>query len=136
MADSGCVDRLGNGSRAHATYDFSKIPAGIAIYSISGPIFFGMIDKFSSAFSSVKEDDRIVVLRMFDVPFIDATGLENLRLVIAAMKKRGRTLMFSEATDAVMAKLRRSHMIDAKILGAANKSVIEVIELAGKMLGG
>jgi SulP family sulfate permease len=134
MAGSSHIDRLKK--RKYADYDFSQIPAGIAIYSISGPIFFGMTDKFSSAFASVKDDDRVIILRMFDVPFIDATGLENLRLVIAAMKKRGVAIMFSEATDAVIKKLRRSRMIDHFTISTADKSVVEVMELATKMLNG
>ncbi|MDR3144105.1 MAG: STAS domain-containing protein [Puniceicoccales bacterium] len=132
MAGSSRIDRIKKGKRAD--YDFSQVPDGIAIYSIVGPIFFGMTDKFSSALSSVKNEDRIIILRMFDVPFIDVTGLESLRLTISSLKKRGVQIMLSETTDAVMKKLRRSGAMESHIINAAQKSIIEVIDIASRML--
>jgi SulP family sulfate permease len=85
MAGSSRIDRMSK--KKYLDYDFSQVQPGIAIFSVSGPIFFGMIDKFSDALSSVGKDDRIIILRMFDVPFIDATGLENLHLTISSFKK-------------------------------------------------
>ncbi|MDR1891260.1 MAG: STAS domain-containing protein [Puniceicoccales bacterium] len=132
MAGSSHIDRVNK--RKYLDYDFSQVPTGIAIYSVSGPIFFGMIDKFSCAFSSVGKDDRVIILRMFDVPFIDATGLENLHLIISSFKKRGIFIMLSEANDAVMDKLKRSYMKKNPIIKMADKSIIEILDIANKML--
>ncbi|MDR2629100.1 MAG: STAS domain-containing protein [Puniceicoccales bacterium] len=132
MAGSSHIDRISK--RKYLDYDFSQVPTGIAIYSISGPIFFGMTDKFSDAFSSVGKDDRIIILRMFDVPFIDATGLENLHLTISSFKKRGIFIMLSEANRTVMEKLKRSYMKKNPIIKMADKSIIEILEVASKML--
>ncbi|MDR0741997.1 MAG: STAS domain-containing protein [Puniceicoccales bacterium] len=132
MAGSSRIDRISK--RKYLDYDFSQVPTGIAIYSISGPIFFGMIDKFSDVFSSVGQDDRIIILRMFDVPFIDATGLENLHLIISSFKKRGIFIMLSETNRAVMEKLKRSYMKKSPIIKMADKSIIEILDVASKML--
>jgi SulP family sulfate permease len=132
MAGSSRIDRISK--RKYLDYDFSQVPSGIAIYSISGPIFFGMIDKFSGAFSSIGKDDRIIILRMFDVPFIDATGLENLHLTISSFRKRGIFIMLSEANRAVMEKLKRSYMKKSPIVRMADKSIIEILDFASKML--
>jgi SulP family sulfate permease len=134
MADSSHVDRVKKAKPVE--YDFSQLPDGIAVYSVVGPIFFGMIDKFSKAISSAENDDRVVIMRMFDVPFIDATGLENLRLAFASLKKRGKILLLSEATEAVMAKLRRSRSIDGSALKFADKSIIDVVGEAHRILHG
>jgi SulP family sulfate permease len=56
MAGSSHVDRMGKHQQTDD--DFSQVPSGIAIYSISGPIFFGMIDKFSSAFTSIEKKTK------------------------------------------------------------------------------
>jgi MFS superfamily sulfate permease-like transporter len=132
MAGSSHIDRANAAKRVD--YDFSQLPDGLAVYSVVGPIFFGMIDKFSKAISSTENGDKIVIMRMFDVPFIDATGLENLRLAFTFLRKRGKTLLLSEATNAVMEKLKRSHAIDGTVLQMADKSIVDVIGVASKML--
>jgi SulP family sulfate permease len=134
MAGSSHIERVKN--IKHSDYDFSQLPEGIAVYTIIGPVFFGMIDKLSNAFSSIKSEDRIIILRMFDVPFIDATGLENLKLAISTFKKRGKTILLSEATEAVMEKLKRSHMLNGLVPETANLSIVEVIDIANGMLNG
>ncbi|MDR1595795.1 MAG: STAS domain-containing protein [Puniceicoccales bacterium] len=132
MADSSHIDRVKKTKRVE--YDFSELPEGIAVYSVVGPIFFGMIDKFSKAISSAEGDDKVVIVRMFDVPFIDATGLKSLGLAFASLKKRGKTLMLSEATEAVMVKLKRARVIDGSILRMADKSIVDVVDAATKIL--
>ncbi|MDR1413699.1 MAG: STAS domain-containing protein [Puniceicoccales bacterium] len=132
MAGSSLIERAKGAKRLE--YDFSKLPEGIAVYTIVGPIFFGMTDKFSSALSSIGNDERIIILRMFDVPFIDATGLEILKSAISAFKRQGRAILLSEATGAVMSKLKRSHMGDSLILKTANLSIVEIIDIATEKL--
>lgn len=132
MAGSGHIDRVQK--EKHTEYDFSTLPNGIAIYNVSGPMFFGIIDKFSHAFSSIEENDKIIILRLFDVPFIDATGLERLHLTMATFERFGKKILLSEANDAVMQKLQRSHMMDYTTICTAKKSIIEVIKIADNML--
>jgi SulP family sulfate permease len=133
MADSSHIDRVKTGKPVD--YDFSQVPEGVAIYAVAGPIFFGMIDKFSKAFSSVKNEDRIVIIRMFDVPFIDATGLQNLGTLNTAFKKRGTLIMLSEANEAVMEKIRKARIMDSTVINSANRPLAEVIDIASKVLG-
>jgi SulP family sulfate permease len=134
MAGSSSIGRQNTGKARHCDYDFSNVPSGIAVYFVSGPIFFGMTDKFSAAFTSIESSDRVVILRMFDVPFIDATGLENLRLISESLKRRGIVIMLSEVTDPVMHKLKRSRMLDSSTVANAGKSIGEVVEAATKFL--
>ncbi|MDR1433392.1 MAG: STAS domain-containing protein [Puniceicoccales bacterium] len=134
MAGSSHVDRVKSMKRTD--YDFSQLPEGIAVYTIVGPIFFGMMDKFSSALSSTENTDRVIILRMFDVPFIDATGLENLKLSFDSLKKRGKAIMLSETMAPVMAKLKRFRVLDGATLKMAGKSIVEVIDAANRMLHG
>jgi SulP family sulfate permease len=132
MAGSSHIDRLKKGK--YADYDFSQLPEGIAIYSIAGPIFFGMMDKFSSAFSSVERSDRIIILRLYDVPFIDTTGLENLKLMIRTCLKHGIDVLLSEANGTVARKLKRARVVENSVLKNAEKSIVDVIDVANKML--
>jgi SulP family sulfate permease len=102
------IDRVNKGK--YLDSDFSQVPAGIAIYSISSPLFFEMIDQWSCAVSSVGKDDRVIILPMFDVRLIDATGRENLHLIISPSTRPGIFIMLSEANKQVIDKLKGSDM--------------------------
>ena len=132
MAGAGHIDRVQK--EKSPEYDFSTLPNGIAIYNVSGPMFFGIIDKFSHAFSSIEENDKIIILRLFDVPFIDATGLERLHITMTTFERFGKKILLSEANAAVMQKLQRSHMMDYATICTAKKSIVEVIKIADSML--
>ena len=51
------------------------LPKGVFVYSISGPFFFGMVDRFQRMFMRRNPDIKVYILYMRDVPAIDATGI-------------------------------------------------------------
>ena len=55
-----------------------KVPAGVEVFEVSGPFFFGAADKFKNAIGVVKEKPRILILRMRHVLSLDATALQAL----------------------------------------------------------
>jgi SulP family sulfate permease len=65
-----------------------RLPAGMIIYDISGPLFFGAAQKAMAALGII-EGARTVVLRMEAVPAMDATGLVALESALAELHKRG-----------------------------------------------
>ncbi len=52
------------------------VPEGVHVYDISGPLFFGAAGKFQAAIEG--EHCRVIVLRMRNVPVMDATGVNAL----------------------------------------------------------
>ena len=51
------------------------VPPCIEVYEINGPFFFGIADKFKSTLNVVaKRKPSAIILRMRNVPIIDATG--------------------------------------------------------------
>lgn len=55
-----------------------KISPKIDIYEINGPFFFGAADKFIKVIKSIKKPPRVLILKMTNVPVIDATGYSAL----------------------------------------------------------
>ena len=55
-----------------------KLPAGVALYEIAGPLFFGAAKSAMDALDHIGEKARVVVLDLGRVPTIDATGLVAL----------------------------------------------------------
>jgi SulP family sulfate permease len=61
------------------------IPPGVVIYDISGALFFGAAQKAMGALRAIGSDAHAVVLRMDEVPAMDATGLVALESAITEL---------------------------------------------------
>lgn len=59
-----------------------KVPAGVEVYEINGPLFFGAAQNFKQAIQDIHKKSPILIIRMRFVPIIDATGLHNLKELI------------------------------------------------------
>lgn len=70
-------------------------PAHIQVYEINGPFFFGAADKFLDVLMMTNHTTKIIVLRMRNVPSIDATALHALRRFIEVCNKRKIELVIS-----------------------------------------
>lgn len=64
------------------------MPAGVLVYAIGGPLFFGAAQKAMGALRSVGEHVRVVVLDLSGVPAMDATGLVSLESTVARLASR------------------------------------------------
>ena len=74
MAETSTVRPIGS---EHPVYN-QPVPAGVLLYDIGGPLFFGAAAKAMSTVRGVSPGVRVVILDLFDVPSIDATGLASL----------------------------------------------------------
>lgn len=70
------------------------IPAGAVVYEIAGPLFFGAAQKAMEALDIIASDTRAVILRMHQVPAMDATGLVALESALQKLKGRGCLAIF------------------------------------------
>ncbi len=67
-----------------------ELPAGMLVFDIAGPLFFGAAHKATSAlFQLDPKHVRCVLLDLEDVPVIDATGLVNLRSALERLRSAG-----------------------------------------------
>lgn len=73
-----------------------ELPAGVAIYEINGPLFFGASFKFEEAMNVVESSLIVRIIRMRHVPAIDATGLHAIQEVYQMMKRRGVHVVIAE----------------------------------------
>ena len=81
------------------------IPKGVEVYEIDGPFFFGLASRFEELEGTKKKGTKVRIIRMRRVPFIDSTGVNNLRNLCERTRKRGVTVILSGVTDKVMATL-------------------------------
>lgn len=72
------------------------IPADTEIYEIDGPYFFGIANKFDEISRSVgKDGQKVRIIRMRKVSFIDSTGIHNLEQLYLRTKSCGVQLVLS-----------------------------------------
>jgi sulfate permease, SulP family len=62
--------------------DYSNLPPEIGIYEISGPLFFASAKQYCEVLKSTGLKNKIMIIRMRHVPFIDSTGLNNLKAAL------------------------------------------------------
>jgi sulfate permease, SulP family len=64
-----------------------RLPAGVAVYEIAGPLFFGAAQRAMGAIDAVGGGARAIVLALGAVPVIDATGLVALESTLARLRR-------------------------------------------------
>ena len=103
-----------------------SVPSGTVVYSIEGPLFFGAAQKLERTLAHVQRPATTLVLRMGQVPFVDATGISAIEEMITDFLKHDATVVLCEVRQNVLRKLERAGVIDH--LGAEN--VCETVALA------
>jgi SulP family sulfate permease len=65
------------------------IPAGVEVYEINGPFFFGAADKIKDVLQFVAKKPKVFILRLRNVPAIDATGIRVLDDLYESFSRKG-----------------------------------------------
>jgi SulP family sulfate permease len=69
-----------------------RLPAGVEVLRFTGPIFFGVASELIEALRRGGTRPRAIVLRMEDVPYIDATGANALVTFVRQAAAGGTTV--------------------------------------------
>lgn len=103
-----------------------SMPKGVVVYSIEGPLFFGAAEKLERTLAHIQRPATTLVLRMSQVPFVDATGISAIEEIVADFKRHGAKVVLSEVRPNVLHKLSRAGVVE--YVGAEN--VIATFALA------
>ena len=91
---------------------------GTVVYALEGPFFFGIKERLETTLESAHKHADILVLRMRDVPLIDATGLQTLRDLLAACQRNKTRLVLCGARSNILAKLKLAGLTE--LIGREN----------------
>ncbi|WP_176013817.1 SulP family inorganic anion transporter [Victivallis sp. Marseille-Q1083] len=73
-----------------------EVPEHVVVFEVQGPFFFGAVDEFKDAVMAVfHRESRVIILRMRQVPAIDATGLNVLADFLKQCRKDNIILILS-----------------------------------------
>lgn len=108
------------------------LPAGVLVYAVEGPFFFAAVEAFERALADTNTDPEVLVIRLRNVPFIDATGLQTLEEVVLDLQARGVRVMIVEANSRVYEKLGKMGLIATLGPGNVAATLIEaIVQLTG-----
>jgi len=82
-----------------------NVPSDVFVYEISGPMFFGAADKIAELHTT---DAKVVILRMSDVPALDATAVHKIQALIEKCNNKNIRLLFSHVNQQPMKVLKKA----------------------------
>jgi len=105
-----------------------ELPKGVDVFEINGPLFFGAAFKFKDAMKIIEDPAKVLIIRMRNVPVIDATGIQILKDVNKEVKANGTKLIVSEVnSEQVMMELKKARLLfqigKANITGTFEKAI-------------
>jgi SulP family sulfate permease len=89
-----------------------EIPRGVEVYEINGPFFFGAAESFKNALGQVASRPKVLIIRMRNVPAMDATGLSAFKDLVKQSRKEGTAVYITEIHAQPMVALARSDLLD------------------------
>ena len=69
------------------------VPPGVSIFSINGPLFFGVADRFQSVLDAMEEPPKVFILYLHNTPAIDMTGIHAMETFLEKRNEGCRVLL-------------------------------------------
>jgi sulfate permease, SulP family len=135
MADSVNVEQQVEVLPHSGSPDSPAVPAntGIIVYSIEGPFFFGAAEKLERTLAHIQRPATTLILRMGNVPFVDATGIFAIEEIISDFRRHGATVLLVEVRANVRYKLERggaiAHIGAHNVLDTLDQALLRAKEI-------
>lgn len=110
------------------------LPKGVEVYEIEGPFFFGVANKFEETMKMLGDKPKVRIIRMRKVPFIDSTGINNLKSLIRMSVKDKTKILLSGVNEQVHTALDKGGVADQ--IGQENicSNITEALERAEEII--
>jgi SulP family sulfate permease len=133
MADAVNVEQQVDGVSIPTDAALTSPASGTLIYSIDGPLFFGAAEKLERTLRHIQRPATTLILRMGNVPFVDATGILAIEEIIKDFRRHGAQVLLVEVRPNVRYKLERggliAHVGPENVLDTLDLAVVRAEEL-------
>ena len=89
-----------------------EVPPGVEVFRIAGPFFFGAAERFKDSMRVVDRPPRVLILRMREVPVMDATGHRALEDVVERFQGGGTVVLMSGVHRGPLELMERTGLLD------------------------
>ena len=109
-----------------------RIPMELAVYELTGPLFFGAADRINQI--EVNEVTRCLILRMRAVPAADSTAMNSMTALYERCRKKGVALILSHVNEQPMRVMEKAGFVD--LVGKENfcRNIEEALDHADRVL--
>ncbi len=83
------------------------LPPGVEVFDVRGPLFFGAAARLSEVLDQIGQPPRVFILRMEEVPLIDATGVAAVKDFLRRCQAGGTKVILSGLKPQAAEVLRR-----------------------------
>ena len=104
-----------------------EIPQGVEVYAVNGPFFFGAAAKLEEVISEIAKSPKVFILRMKNVPAIDATGIYALERLAKKCRHDGTTLILSEIKEQPLRAIVRARKLE---LFGGRRNLAKTLDIA------
>jgi SulP family sulfate permease len=118
---------VGLGDETGAFYT-RLLPAGVEVYEINGPFFFGAAEKFKDTLAEVSRKPKVLIIRMRNVPAMDSTAMHAMRDLVRRTKRDGTIVLLSDVHSQPLVALAKSELLDeigeSQVLGNIDLALV------------
>jgi len=112
-----------------------EVPAGVEVYEINGPFFFGVADRLKDTLRGLEKPPKVFILRMRRVPAVDATGMHALDEFHDKCRRQGTMLLLAGVHAQPMFAMTQYQLIDKIGEEHMFENLDDALVYAGKKLG-
>lgn len=112
-----------------------EIPESVEVFEINGPFFFGAASTFKDAMRVIEKPPKIRIIRMRNVPAIDATGLHTLKEFYYDSQKQETKIILSGVHTQPLFAMTQAGLLD--LFGEENifGNIDDALDRAREILG-
>lgn len=106
----------------------------IMVYEISGPLFFGAANLFLEVMNEINNKAKIIIIRMNNVPSMDATALDGLKRMDKRCRESHIMLLYSEINEQPVRLLKSSGFMSMSGTDRFFEKTEQAIEVANEIV--
>jgi SulP family sulfate permease len=97
--------------RTHAMDQRAVLPKDVKAYRVSGPLFFAVANRIEDVLRALGRPPRVFILRLRQVPMIDASGATAIGNLVARCRRQGIALIFTGLQPQPASILKDMHIV-------------------------
>lgn len=87
-----------------------KLPPGVILYEVAGPLFFGAADKAMDTLRTIGSQTKAIIFYMRGVPIMDETGLVAFRGALSRLERQGILVAITELQKQPHSVLKKANI--------------------------
>ncbi len=111
------------------------VPAGVEVFEVNGPFFFGAADRFKHVLSLIVNKPKVLILRMRTVLSMDATSLRALEEVFEQTRRDNSVLMLAGVHTQPLIAMEKAGFLDKVGVDNVYENVNDALKAARKLVG-